>query len=140
MHEMSSPTLESLSHTDLRLADPIEDVRGRKVRDRDNREVGKVDDVYIDPSQRRARFLSVKSGDVFGIGGQRHLIPVDAVTIESDDVVVNATTDQIHQGPRVDQDRSDPTESASPIVLEVYEFYAVRDPFWSPTYEPPTWH
>ena len=148
---MTSPMLEPLSHTDLGLADPREDVRGWKVRDRDNRDFGKVDDVYLDPSERRARFISVKSGDILGIGGHRHLIPVEALTIEGDDVVVNATTDQINEGPRIDPNRQDldpaaPTidqasvNGSSPIVLEVYEFYAVSDPFWSPTYAPPTWH
>lgn len=148
---MTSPMLEPLSHTDLDPADPGEDIRGRKVRDRDNRDFGKVDDVYIDPSERRARFISVKSGDILGIGGQRHLIPVEALSVEGDDIVVNATTDRINQGPRIDPNRQDldpaaPTvnetsvNGSSPIVLEAYEFYAVRDPFWSPTYQSPTWH
>jgi hypothetical protein len=148
---MTSPMLEPLSHTDLGPADPSEDVRGRKVRDRDHRDFGKVDDVYIDPSERLARFISVKSGDILGMGGQRRLIPVEALSIEGDEVVVNATTDQINQGPRIDPNRQDldpaaPTANqasvsgSSPIVLETYEFYAVSDPFWSPTSGEPTWH
>jgi sporulation protein YlmC with PRC-barrel domain len=148
---MTSPMLEPISQTNLQPADMSEDVRGRKVRDRDNRDFGKVDEVYIDPSEKRARFISVKSGDILGIGGTRYLVPVEALTIEGNDVIVNATTDRINRGPRIDPNRQDldpaaPTvnqpsvNGSAPIVLEVYEFYAVKDPFWSASYRAPTWH
>ena len=148
---MTSPMLEPLSQTNLEPVEPIEDIRGRKVRDRDNRDFGKVDDVYVDPSERRARFISVKSGDILGIGGTRHLVPVEALSIEGDDVVVNATTDEINRGPRIDPGRQDldpeapavhqtSVNGSSPIVLEVYEHYTVKDPFWSASYELPRWH
>jgi sporulation protein YlmC with PRC-barrel domain len=148
---MTSPMLEPLSQTNLEPVEPIEDIRGRKVRDRDHRDFGKVEDVYVDPSARRARFISVKSGDILGMGGTRHLVPVEALSIEGDDVVVNATTDEINRGPRIDPGRKDLDPEApavhqtgvngsSPIVLEVYEHYAVRDPFWSTSYQTPRWH
>lgn len=148
---MTSPVLEPLSQTNLQPVEPIEDIRGRKVRDRDYRDFGKVDEVYVDPSERRARFISVKSGDILGIGGTRHLIPVEALTIDGADVVVNSTTDEINRGPRIDPGRQDldpeapavnqaSVNGSSPIVLEVYEHYAVKDPFWSATYQAPRWH
>jgi hypothetical protein len=64
---------------------------------------------------------------------------------------VNATTDEINRGPRIDPGRQDldpeapavhqtSVNGSSPIVLEVYEHYAVKDPFWSASYEMPRWH
>src|SRR4029453_2437392 len=61
---MTTGALEPLSETNLALADSTEDIRGLKVYDRSGSEFGKIDDVFIDPVERRARFVAVKSGDI----------------------------------------------------------------------------
>ena len=143
---MTTGVLEPLSQSNLALADPMQDVRGRKVYDRDGQEFGKVDDVFFDPEERWARFISVKSGDILGIGGERRLVPVEAISLEGDHVVINGTSAQIADGPKIDDRQvaamsssSQTASGAAPIVLEAYEFYAVQDPFWSPTYRRPSW-
>ncbi len=139
---LTTGLLEPLSRTNLELADPSENIRGRKVADREGQDVGKVDEVFIDPEQRRARFLSVRSGDILGIGGSRYLVPIDAVSDDGNRIVVNATSDRITQGPQVDQIRPDDAsalETGQPRIVEVYDFYAVKDPFWSPSYQQPRW-
>jgi sporulation protein YlmC with PRC-barrel domain len=139
---MTTGLLEPLGHSNLELVDRSEDIRGRKVVDREGQDVGKVDEVWMDHEQRQARFLTVKSGDILGIGGQKYLVPVEAITYDGDRVAVNATADRITQGPQVDQIRPDDAaslETGQPRILEVYDFYAVKDPFWSPTYQQPRW-
>jgi len=64
-----------------------EDIRGRRVYDQDGNEIGKVDDLLVDPSQRRVRFLQVTSGGFLGLGGTMMLVPVEAITMVSDDRV-----------------------------------------------------
>jgi sporulation protein YlmC with PRC-barrel domain len=143
---MTTGVLEPLSQSNVGLANATEDIRGRKVHDRDGQEFGKVDDVFVDPYERYARFISVKSGDVLGLGGERRLVPIEAVMIDGDRVVINATSSQIVDGPKLnDRDveamasTAQTASGAAPIILESYEFYAVQDPFWSPSYQRPNW-
>jgi sporulation protein YlmC with PRC-barrel domain len=140
---MTTTALEPLSQTRLELADPKEDVRSRKVVDREGQEIGKVEDVFIDPSERRARFLSVKSGDFIGLGGKKFLIPIDAIaSVDKDKVVINQRRDRIVAGPQVDREfekSSDHAAETDAVVLACYEFYGVQQPYWNPTYQRPNW-
>jgi sporulation protein YlmC with PRC-barrel domain len=140
---MTTTTLEPLSRTGVGLADPLDDLRGRKVVDRNDQEVGKVHEVFIDPSERQARFLSIKSGDVLGFGGKTFLVPVDAIASANDDrVVIAESRDRILAGPQVDDEFGiDTTTDAdvTPSIVTVYEWYGIREPFWSPTYQRPRW-
>jgi sporulation protein YlmC with PRC-barrel domain len=156
---MTTNALEPVSKTDLGLADPNEDIRGRKVYDRDGTQFGKVDEVFIDVGERRARMISVRSGDILGIGGKRYLLPVDAITVNGDRVTVDSMVDRMSEGPQLDSGSDDmdqvnagatasgaiagegwtATEGGSPIVVAVYEHYDVREPFWSPSYQRPNW-
>jgi sporulation protein YlmC with PRC-barrel domain len=156
---MTTNALEPISKTDLGLADPSEDIRGRKVYDRDGTQFGKVDEVFIDAGERRARLISVRSGDILGIGGKRYLVPVDAITVNGDRVTVDSTVDRMSEGPQLETGASDmdqlnagatapdaiagegwtATDGASPILTSVYAHYNVRQPFWSPSYQRPTW-
>jgi sporulation protein YlmC with PRC-barrel domain len=140
---MTTTALEPLSQTRLELVDPKEDLRGRKVFDREGQEIGKVDDAFIDPTERHARFLSVKSGDLLGLGGKKLLIPIDAIgSVDKDKVVINDRRDRIVGGPQVDHEfeqGSDQAVDADAVVLACYEFYGVEQPYWNPTYQRPNW-
>jgi hypothetical protein len=67
---MTTGVLEPLSGPISPCADSTEDIRGLRVFDRSGSEFGKIDDVFIRPAERRARFVAVKSGDILGIGGR----------------------------------------------------------------------
>ena len=144
---MTTGALEPLSETNLALADSTEDIRGLKVYDRSGSEFGKIDDVFIDPAKRRVRFVAVKSGDILGLGGQRYLLPVESLTFGGDHVQVNETAERVTQGPQWDGQGLTPTDladstlngGADPIILDVYKYYEVREPFWSPAYQQPFW-
>jgi sporulation protein YlmC with PRC-barrel domain len=134
-----------MSHHDI---DTVLGWRGRTVLDRDGQEIGKVDDVFVDPTEKRTRFLSVKSGDFLGLGGKKLLIPIDAITSVSEEkVVINDLRDRIVGGPQVDgefnrgPDRMSDTadEDADALVIAVYEWYGVEQPYWNPSYQRPSW-
>ena len=92
--------LRRLSDTELTVADPAEDIRDRKVIDRDGEELGEVDDLLIDERDKRVRFLEVASGGFLGIGEKKFLLPVEAITrISEDTVYVNQTRQQIVGAP-----------------------------------------
>jgi sporulation protein YlmC with PRC-barrel domain len=83
-----------LSKTNLQLADPAQDFREHRVMDKDGKEIGEVDDLIIDRLEMKVRFLEVASGDLFGFGQAKALIPVEAMTHIGDKVV---SIDQTHQ-------------------------------------------
>ena len=144
---MTTTPLVSLKSGQIALTDTNEDVLGRKVVDVNGEDVGKVDDAFVDPNVQRVRFLSVKAGDFLGMGGKTYLIPVDAIqSSQPDTIAVNATKDRILSGPVLDETRRPDTgdtafsldPSVTPVV-DVYEFYAINEPYWSPTYREPRW-
>src|SRR5882724_11631017 len=67
-----------LSDTDFDIPDD-QDIRGRTVIDQNGNEIGKINDLLMDPQTRRIRFLQVTSGGFLGIGGTMLLIPVGAI-------------------------------------------------------------
>jgi sporulation protein YlmC with PRC-barrel domain len=56
-----------------------QDIRGRKVIDKDGEELGKIDALLIDETERKVRFLEVETGGFLGIGEKKSLIPIDAI-------------------------------------------------------------
>lgn len=120
------PTFVDLDDTDLILARPEDDIRGRLVVARDGDEVGAVDGLLIDEAERRVRFLQVGSGGFLGLGKKSRLIPVDAVTLIDEAVHVDTTRSQVSGSPDYD-----------PQVIEVFspeDYYGHYglSPYWGP--------
>lgn len=125
-------TLFRLTDTDLTLADTADDVRGKPVVDRGGDEIGEVDDLVIDEGERRVRLLQVGSGGFLGIGKQKVLVPVDAVTAVDDVVHVDTDREHVASGPVYDPDlvlRPD-------TVAGLYDCYGVL-PYWNAGYRMP---
>jgi sporulation protein YlmC with PRC-barrel domain len=131
------PTLVRLSDTDRVVADPIDDIRGRTVRDRDGEDLGKVDDLLVDTTEDRVRFLRVKSGGILGLGATPVFIPVEAVTNVGEEVHIDHSAAKVAEAPRYDPEiregmRPDDTD----YYNSIYGYYGYA-PFWAPGYMPP---
>jgi sporulation protein YlmC with PRC-barrel domain len=127
--------LVKLGDTDLTVADPAEDVRGRKVYDKNGDEIGKVDDLMIDKETNKVRFLAMESGGFLGIGEHHFLIPVDAITrVTSDGVYIDQTKEQIAGAPRYDP-AVVPTDT---YWNDLYGYYGYS-PYWAPGYVYPAY-
>lgn len=132
--ETTSPNLLKMSEELITLANPQADLRGRKVVDRHDEEIGKVDDLLVDDREREVRFLSVKSGGFLGLGGKNFLVPVDALqSIHEDHVSIDQSREHVGEGPSYDPK----------VVIEgqaeyerVYQHYGYT-PFWAPGYAYP---
>ncbi|TDD67508.1 PRC-barrel domain containing protein [Jiangella aurantiaca] len=121
--------LVHLSDTDLTLAGDADDIRGRTVVDRNGDDIGQVDDLLIDPDERRVRFLQVGSGGFLGLGEQKTLIPVDAIESIDDTVRIAKERRHVAGAPRYD-----PKLVQEPTYYEdVYGYYGYP-PFWTPGY------
>lgn len=107
------------------LANPAEDIRGRVVRDGYGDKIGCVDDLMMDEHERKLRFICVKSWGLPGLGTNRFLIPVDAITrVSSDDVLVDRDLDQIAAAPEYEPDGVD-----ADYMTRLYDYYGYS-PFW----------
>ncbi len=125
-------TLVRLSDTHLTLGDWAEDIRGRKIRDIAGEDLGKVDDLFIDERERKVRFLEVASGGFLGLGATKFLLPVDAITrVTSDVVYINQSREHVAGAPHYD-----PTLVEERYMSDVYSHYGYP-PYWGPDYRYP---
>jgi sporulation protein YlmC with PRC-barrel domain len=130
----SQTTLLRLSDTELTVANPAEDVRGRKVIDKNGEAIGEVSDLIVDDRETHVRFLEVASGGLLGLGRQKSLIPVDAITRISDDAVyINQTRQRISEAPPYDPDLIHEDVGDESYYGHVYRHYGYP-PYWGPGY------
>ncbi len=118
-------TLIRLGDSELTLAQPADDVRGRTVVDRNGQEIGDVDGLIIDERERRVRLLQVGSGGFLGIGKQKVLVPVEAVTSIDDLVHVDNQREHVAAGPVYDPD----LVPGRAHIEDLYTYYGVV-PYW----------
>jgi len=85
------------------------DIRGWSIVDQDNKNVGKVDDLFISEKAQQAIFMIVTHGGVFGVGGEKTLIPLDHVSIDrqNQQIKVHMSGDHIKNAPKYTTDTRD---------------------------------
>jgi sporulation protein YlmC with PRC-barrel domain len=110
-----------------------ENVKGYDVREVDNNRIGKVDDLIVDESTGRVRFLKVGDGGILGIGRTHRLVPVDVVKgVSGDFVFLDVSRMQFENAPTW-RPLADPT-----YVNDVLQYYGTQ-PFWKSGYQQPDW-
>lgn len=125
-------TLVRLGDSDLTVANEDDDVRGRKVIDRNGEETGKVDGLLIDEAERKVRFLEVGSGGFLGMGKEQVLIPVDAVVrVDDESVHINKDREHVASAPGYDPELMPVPER--PYLENVYGYYGLV-PHWGAGY------
>jgi sporulation protein YlmC with PRC-barrel domain len=113
--------LVKLRDSDLNLKHSAEDIRGMKVVDSEGRDIGDVDDLYIDESRNKVRFMQVASGGFLGMGATRFLLPVEVVTsIDDDTVTIDRSRSHIANSPRYDPELVD-----QEYFNKVYNYYGL---------------
>src|SRR5262245_53746366 len=126
----SRETLIRLSDSNLTLRDRAEDIRGIKVVDLSGEELGKIDDLFIDEREQKVRFLELSSGGFLGLGATKFLLPVDAITRITNDVVyINQNRERVAGAPQYD-----PTLVEERYVSDVYSYYGYP-PYWGTDYD-----
>lgn len=128
-----NPILVRLSDAGLAV-EHGDDVRGRDVLDPDGESLGTVDDLLVDEGERQVRFLEVGSGGFLGIGQEKRLIPVEAVTRIDEAVHISTARATVASSPGYD-----PTLAAlEPIGYYggLYGHYGFT-PYWGAAYFAP---
>jgi sporulation protein YlmC with PRC-barrel domain len=140
-HGTSSAALRTLEDAELEVARADEDIRSRKVCDREGHEIGKVDALLIDDAEKRIRFMRIASGGFLGLGKTTFLLPIDAIKrIDADVVHVDQRRDQLASAPPYDPELVDRDE----YLQRLYSHYGYS-PYWTlgytyppfPFYPPP---
>lgn len=122
--------LVRLSDTNLTLEHAAEDVRGFKVIDSNGDEIGHVDDLMVDDTHKKVRFLVVAAGGFLGIGEKRFWLPVDAVTsVKTEEVDVDTTAEHVKAAPGYDPE----IVPSHPYATDVYAYYGMA-PYWGSGY------
>lgn len=129
MQNQQTHNIVKLSDTGMVLSSPAEDVRGRKVVDSNDEDLGEVDDLMIDDTEKKVRFIRVAAGGFLGMGETKFLIPVDAVVgVTPDTVRVSRDREHITAGPAYD-----PNIVTPDYFNQVYGHYGVA-PYWAAGY------
>ena len=96
-------TLRKLRDTDQTISSSDEDIRGRRVKDKDGRDIGKIEGLMVDDVEQKVRFIEVATGGFLGFGETRSFIPVEAITrISEGEVSISHTGDRVAGAPRYD--------------------------------------
>lgn len=136
MAEEKFDTLINLNDSDMTLTDDAEDVRGDKVFDTNNDEVGDVEDLLIDQQEKKVRYLQIGAGGFLGVGEKKFLIPVDSITNidhNDDKVFIDKDREYVAGGPEYDPDVHLKDENYYPSL---YGYYGYA-PYWSAGYNYP---
>jgi sporulation protein YlmC with PRC-barrel domain len=80
MNTSARETLHTLKEMHVTPRDPTQDIRSRKIVDANGEALGKIEGLLIDDQENKVRFLRVASGGFLGIGQDKALIPVEAIT------------------------------------------------------------
>lgn len=124
--EPAHHVLVKLSDQGQTLSFDEEDIRGRRVVDRNGEELGRIQNLLVDQEHHKVRMLRIEHGGILGFGATASFVPVEAIARITDEVVyIDQTRDRVAGAPTYD-----PDVIAAPVVYsDLYTYYAVP-PFW----------
>lgn len=91
------------------------DLSGREVHDRDGEKVGTITDVIAEPATLEAEWVVVKMGR---LGGE-HLVPIEAIDLTGDEVVVRFAKGEVKTAPKV-KEHTSPSRAEKDSLLRHY--------------------
>ncbi len=126
--------LVRLGDSQLEIANPEQDIRGKRIIDSSGAEMGKIHDLYVDESERKVRLVEVHSGGLLGFAKSVELVPVDAIRkIADDEVLLAHPWQRVATSPRYNPELVD-----DQFLTQVYGHYGYT-PFWSQGYMYPAY-
>lgn len=129
----NNDTLSKLSDTGRTIDGAVNDIRGRTVKDKDGKTLGKVHDLLIDGAEGKIRFLLVEHGGFLGMGETKSFIPVDAITrISENEVSIDHTLDHVAGAPGYDPELINDRAYHQGICS-----YYGYEPYWGARYANP---
>jgi sporulation protein YlmC with PRC-barrel domain len=99
---------------------------GSDVKSNDGENLGKVEDLVIDPRTGRVTFAIVSKGGILKLGEKRMPVPWQAVTVDAQKrITLNVDKEKLRTAPTTA--RSDDSELENPdFAIVVYKFYEIE--------------
>jgi sporulation protein YlmC with PRC-barrel domain len=109
---------------------------GRGVRNVENEDIGKIEEIMLDLPEGRVSCVVLSFGGSLGTGEKFYAIPIEELSIDADGkkVVVNAPKDRLKNAPGFDKDQW-PESTDRRWLASVYDYYGCR-PYWMPAAAP----
>ena len=102
----------------------ISEIKGARVINFQNQDVGEIDELLIDPDSGQIRFAVVGVGGFLGLGSTRVAVPWQALQITRENgrvrYMLDATKERLEKAPRVEgknYERLYPADVSEPIFL-----------------------
>ncbi len=116
----NAPILIELRDTGLTVADPADDLRGRRVKDMDGHDIGTVHALLVHSANHKVHMLRLEHGGILGFGATASFVPVQAISRIADDIVyVDLSSDTVAKAPRYDPQLAD----QSAYYADLYGYY-----------------
>jgi sporulation protein YlmC with PRC-barrel domain len=100
------------------------EIKGTKVTNFQNQEIGDIDEVLIEPDMGQVRFAVLSVGGFLGLGSTKVAVPWQSFQIVNErgrmKYLLDATKERLEKAPRVEgrnYERLYPAESAEPIFV-----------------------
>ena len=100
------------------------EIKGTKITNFQNQEIGDIDELLIDPGTGQIRFAVLSVGGFLGLGSTRVAVPWQAFQIMNQNgrmkYLLDATKERLEKAPRVEgknYERFYPAETAEPIFV-----------------------
>jgi sporulation protein YlmC with PRC-barrel domain len=77
----------------------VDSIKGRRVLNRADEEVGTVDQLYIDAEEHAVRYVTVDIGNFLGIGTKTILVPFERLQWSGSDLYLDADDAMIQDAP-----------------------------------------
>ena len=104
----------------------VDDIKGQDVLDANGENIGKIESLLVDSRTGKVEYITLTSGGIFGVGGDKYLIPWQALRAASgqeDKLQVNLSSERLKNAPKGDEV---PSQAQS---REIHQFYGVS-PEW----------
>ena len=103
-------------------------IRNTDVVNRAGEDLGKIEDLMIDPTNGRIQYAVLDFGGFLGIGDKLFAVPLEAFDVDTanERFTLDVTKDRLESAPGFD--KSNWPSTADPAFVEnVYDFYGQRD-------------
>ena len=89
---------------------------GSRVHDADGRDIGKIEELWLDPKDGRVKDVIVSVGTTLGVGGRDRLVAWKDVTVawRNQKLRVSVEPNALRHATEVEKDRTDRGPAASP--------------------------
>lgn len=105
-------------------------LRNTKVVNRQDKDLGSIEDLMIDPSSGRVLYAVLDFGGFLGIGDKLFAVPMEAFDVDrsNERLILDVSKDRLESAPGFDKSNW-PTTADPSFVENIYDFYGKRDAY-----------